>query len=192
MDVTMKLGTLPRVEDADLPDSLRDHVAILETKGIDTTFHRYMAHSPLVADFYWRDFYLLLFAQGTLPRRTKELVRLVLAAISGCPFCRANDIESALANGLTQPEVEAGLALDIASLEPVDALVAGLAQRMSPFDEGSPLGDDDWKALRSYFDDDQVAELLMCISVLAGVGRMLVIAGFIPQTCDVNANAATR
>ena len=179
--------SLPLVDDEALPASLQQHVARLETKGVDTDFHRYAAHSHLASDFYWNDFYAGLFAGGRLPRRTKEIVRLVLAAISGCPFCRANDIASAKEHGVTEGEVEAALALDFTTLPRADAAAADLARRFSLFHDGASLSAEDWAELRSHFDDEQISELLFCTSVLAGVGRMLVVSGFVPEVCEIPA-----
>ena len=181
-----------KVDGAPLPTVMRERVLGLESQGVDTRFHRYMAHSHRASDFYWGSFYPQLFAEGALPRRTKEIVRLVLAAISGCPFCRAQDIASALANGVSQNEVDAALGLDIAALPPAEAAAADLAQRMSPFRVEDPLAESGWRALREHFDDTQISELLMCTAVLAGVGRMLAAAGFINQVCDIDAGTTGR
>lgn len=185
----MTTDHLPQVPDEQLPAVLRERVPMLEGQGVDTRFHRYMSHSHRVADFYWGSFYPRLFVEGSVPRRTKEIARLVLAAISGCPFCRAQDIESALAHGVSQDEVDAALGLDLTALPAADAAVADLAQRMSPFLVAEPLDESGWQTLREHFDDEQVSELLMCIAVLAGVGRMLAAAGFIEQVCAVGPGA---
>lgn len=144
-----------------------------------------MAHSERAASVYWAEFYPRLFAEGALPRRTKEIVRLVLAGVSGCHFCRAQDIESALAHGVSQDEVDAALGLDLSSLTEADSVAADLAYRVSPFHDGETLTEAEWARLRGSFDDEQIAELLMCSAILAGVGRMLVVAGFVPGACAV-------
>ncbi len=181
----MTIDALPQVTDDQLPVSLADHVRGLDDAGVDARFHRYMAHSERAANLYWAEFYPRLFAEGALPRRTKELVRLVLAGVSGCHFCQAQDVASALAHGITQVEIDAVLALDLSALPEADAVAADLAYRLSPFHDGDSLSDEDWARLRGHFDDEQVAELLMCASVLAGVGRMLVVTGFVPRDCPV-------
>ncbi len=182
--------SLPLVADDGLPATMRQHVETLEAKGIDTAFHRYAAHSHLASEFYWDDFYVGLFAGGRLERRTKEIVRLVLAAISGCHFCRANDITSAREQGVSERDVEAALALDFETLPRQDAAAAEFAQRFSLFHDGSPLSAHEWAELRRHFDDEQISELLFCTAVLAGVGRMLVVAGFVPQVCDLPGSSA--
>lgn len=176
---------LPQVEV--VPEPMAAQVARLEALDADTTFHHYVAHAPGVASFYWGDFYQGLFYGGVVPVRTKEVGRLVLAVLSGCMTCRAGDIASARAQGLTEEQVEGVLRLDPASLPPAEQVVLELAQRLSPFVDEQVLTEDDWARLRAHFDDEQVSELLMCLAVLAGVGRMLTTTGFVPKVCEVPA-----
>lgn len=181
----MSIDQIPMVDYSAIPQSLRTHIEFLEAKGIDTRFHRYIAHSTAATDFYWKDFYTNLFYKGTLSLRTKEIVRLVLATVSGCPFCRQNDIDSARKNGVSEQEVNAILALNFEELPSADAAAAAIAQRISPFCDGETLTDTEWAELRRQFTDEEIAELLICTSVLAGVGRMLAVTGFIPRTCPM-------
>lgn len=181
----MAVSQLPLVERDQLPSPLAAQVDRLDTLGADTTFHRYVAHSAAAAEFYWGDFYARFFFGGTVPVRTKEVVRLALAALSGCTFCRQGDVDSARVNGLTDEQIDGLLMLDPSSLAPGDRVAFDVATRLSPFGEERPMSAGDWETLRQYFTDDQVAELLLCISVLAGVGRMLSVCGFIPRTCAV-------
>lgn len=182
---TSSLPDLPLVDRERLPDALRAQVQRLESLDADTTFHRYVAHSTPTATFYWEDFYQRLFYAGTLPARTKEVVRLALAALSGCTFCRAGDIDAARRQGLTDAEIDGLLALDTRPLPERDQVAADLAVRLSPFTDEHPMARADWDRLRAHFSDEEVAELLLVTSVLAGVGRMLSIAGFIPRYCEI-------
>ena len=47
------------------------------------------------------------------------------------------------------------------------------SHRLTPFHDSGPLLVQEWQELRDHFDDEEMAELLICASVLAGVGRML-------------------
>lgn len=182
----MSIEDLPQVADRDLPSVLTDHVRRLDEAGVDARFHRYMAHSERASQVYWEQFYPRLFAEGVLPRRTKEIVRLVLAGISGCHFCRAQDVASALEHGVSQAEVDAALFSDLSFLPEADAVAAEVAYRISPFHDGESMTEEEWEQLRAHYDDEQIAELLMCTSILAGVGRMLVVTGFVPRACPVS------
>jgi AhpD family alkylhydroperoxidase len=181
----MQLHELPLVDRGEVPEALVAQVERLESLGADTTFHRYIAHSPAAADFYWNDFYARFFFGGVLPVRTKEVVRLALASLSGCTFCRQGDVDSAQQRGLTVEQIEGVLAMDSSALPADEQAAFDLAVRLSPFAEGQPLSSHDWVRLRAHFTDEQVAELLIVTSVLAGVGRMLSVAGFIPRNCEV-------
>lgn len=184
----MSVPDLPLIDHAHLPASLSAQVERLEGLGADTSFHRYVSHSSRIVDFYWRDFYANVFYDGALDIRTKEVVRLALAALSGCTFCRAGDIDSALKHGLSQTEVDAVLALDPSPLPAAEASAFRLALRLSPFAlEEEIMTQADWDELRSHFTDEQVSELLLCTSVLAGVGRMLAVGGFVPRVCEIPA-----
>ena len=182
---TSSLPDLPLVDRERLPGALRAQVQRLESLDADTTFHRYVAHSAPNATFYWEDFYQRLFYGGTLPVRTKEVVRLALAALSGCTFCRAGDIDAARRQGLTEEEIDGLLALDPRTLPERDQVAADLAVRLSPFADERAMTEADWDRLRAHFSDEEVAELLLVTSVLAGVGRMLSTTGFIPRYCEV-------
>lgn len=179
---------LPLVDHGSVPAALQTQLARLESLGADTTFHRYVAHAPHIVNFYWREFYEHVFRNGVVPIRTKEVARLALAALSGCTFCRAGDVDSALRNGLTQDQVDGVLALDPSCLPEGEKVAFEVAVRLSPFShDEQPMDEADWDRLRQHFTDGQVAELLMCVSVLAGMGRMLAITGFIPRTCEISA-----
>jgi alkylhydroperoxidase family enzyme len=184
---TGSVPDLPLVDRDRLPAALRAQVERLESLDADTTFHRYVAHSGPTATFYWQDFYQSLFYSGRLAVRIKEVVRLSLAALSGCTFCRAGDIDAARRQGLTDAEIGTLLALDPSGLPERDQVAVDLALRLSPFADERPMTEADWTRLRDHFRDEEVAELLIVTSVLAGVGRMLSTAGFIPRYCEIPA-----
>ncbi len=187
----MTVPALPLIDVADLPASLTAQVERLQGLDADTTFHQYASHAPHVVDFFWHDFYANIFYDGLLPLRTKEVVRLALAALSGCTFCRIGDIDSAIKNGLSREQVDGVLALDPSSLPADEQAAFAFAIKVSPFALSEELMTEaDWAELRTHFTDPQMSELLLCTSVLAGVGRMLVIAGFVPRVCELPAPQA--
>jgi alkylhydroperoxidase family enzyme len=174
----------------DVPSVLVQHVHNLEAAGVDTAFHRYMAHSHKACDFYWGRFYADFFNQTTVSRRDIEVTRLRLAAQSGCSFCRAHDIASALACGVNQTTIDAlfesaSEPSAIPALDDHDRTLAELADSISPFTPMFPMSESLRQALQNMYSDEEIAEVLMVTGVLAGIGAMLVAAGFVPFECEI-------
>lgn len=89
----------------DLPDVVKDRVALLESLEIDTRFHRFMAHSPDACNFYWGAFYSDFFQAKQGIQRDLQIIRLRLAALSGCPFCREQDVAGAREAGVNDDTI---------------------------------------------------------------------------------------
>lgn len=173
-----------------VPPVLAQHVDNLEAAGVDTSFHRYMAHSKKACDFYWGRFYTDFFNQTTVSRRDLEVIRLRLAARSGCSFCRAHDVASALKCGVTQTTIDALFASvstpsEIAVVDNHDSTLAELADSISPFTPIFPMPESLRQALLNMYSDEELAEVLMITGTLAGIGAMLVAAGFVPFECEI-------
>ncbi len=174
----------------DVPPVLAQHVHNLEAAGVDTAFHRYMAHSHKACDLYWGRFYADFFNQTTVSRRDIEVIRLRLAARSGCTFCRAHDVASALACGVAQTAIDAlfesvSNPAGIGVLDDHDRTLAELADSISPFTPIFPMADSLRQALLNMYSDEEIAEVLMVTGILAGIGAMLVAAGFVPFECEI-------
>jgi len=173
-----------------VPAVLTQHVNNLEAAGVDTAFHRYMSHSTQACDFYWGRFYADLFHQTVAPRRDIEVIRLRLAAQSGCSFCRAHDVASALACGVSQETIDALFEstrepFEIENLQKHDQVLAALADSISPFTPIFPMDAAFTEILTRMYTDEELAEILMITGVLAGIGAMLVAAGFVPFECEL-------
>jgi AhpD family alkylhydroperoxidase len=175
---------------SDVPSVLTQHVNNLEAAGVDTAFHRYMSHSTQACDFYWGRFYADFFNQTAAPRRDIEIIRLRLAAQSGCSFCRAHDVASALACGVTQESIDALFESsrepsEISALSKHDQILATLADSISPFTPIFPMDAELTGLLSDMYTDKELAEILMVTGVLAGIGAMLVATGFVPFECEI-------
>jgi hypothetical protein len=143
----------------DVPPVLTQHVHNLEAAGVDTGFHRYMAHSQKACDFYWGRFYADFFA-------------------------------SALACGVTQTTIDAlfesaSEPSAIPALDDHDRILAELADSISPFTPMFPMSESLRQSLQNMYSDEEIAEVLMVTGILAGIGAMLVAAGFIPFECEI-------
>lgn len=183
---TMDFPLLP-VERIGSP--LREKIETIEALGGDTRFFRFAAHAPHIAQLYWVQFYRDVFFKGLLPVRVKEIARLRLAALNGCSFCQVGDKASAMANGVSETEVEAlfgdGQA---ASFSAAEQAAADAATRMSNFDSEGILEDELKARLVQAFQPDELVELFAAIGILTGMARMLLAAGFITRTCAIPAD----
>lgn len=168
-----------------LPEPFRTKVEGVQALGGDPSFFQFAANAPHIVDFYWTGFYQGPFFHGVLPIRVKELVRLRLAAHSGCGFCQVGDAESARQHGVTAAEIDAVMALDLerfTAAEQASLRFADLTATTGPLQPSDPALIDE---LQAHFSEEQLVELFTVVGVLNGMGRMLVATGFIPATCDV-------
>jgi AhpD family alkylhydroperoxidase len=182
-DPTMNFPVLP-VDQIGSP--LREKIGTIEALGGDTRFFQFAAHAPHVVQLYWVQFYQDVFFKGLLPVRLKEIARLRLAALNGCSFCQVGDRASAMANGLSESEVEAlfgdGQSPTFSAAEQA---TADAAMRMSNFDAEGVLDDGLKARLMQCFKPDELVELFAVIGILTGMARMLHATGFITRTCEV-------
>ena len=71
----------PLLPPSELTPELEDMVA----KGVDERWVRQLSHAP-EALLGWTDFYWKLLFAGIIELRTKEIVRLRVAALNGCHY----------------------------------------------------------------------------------------------------------
>lgn len=169
----------------EIGEPLRSKVRTIEDLGGDSGFHRFAAHAPEIAEFYWGHFYRDVFFAGRLPVRLKELVRLRLAALNGCPFCQAGDAASARQHGISQEEVDAVFAIRDDGFPPAERAALKVATRMANVEPDDLLTEENKAQLTAHFDQAQLVELMVVMAVLTGMGRMLAVAGFIERSCPV-------
>ena len=165
---------------------LREKIATIESLGGDTRFFQFAAHAPHVVQLYWVQFYQDVFFKGLLPVRLKEIARLRLAALNGCSFCQVGDRASAIANGVSEGEVDALFANGQSpSFSAAEQATADAATRMSNFDSEGVLDDELKARLVRCFEPDELVELFAVIGILTGMARMLLATGFITRTCEL-------
>ena len=140
-----------------------------------------------MVQLYWVQFYQEVFFKGVLPVRLKEIARLRLAALNGCSFCQAGDKASAIANGVTEAEVEAIFGDgQCPSFSTAEQAACDAATRMSNFDSEGILGDALQARLVQQFTAEELVELFAVIGILTGMARMLLAAGFISRSCEIS------
>lgn len=168
-----------------LREPFRTKVEGLRALGADTRFFQFAANAQPLVDFYWGDFYQRVFFTGGLPLRLKELVRLRLAAHSGCTFCRVGDAASARSHGVSQEEIDALLRLELDRFDEGEQAALLLADHTAATTPPEPLADELGARLCASYSDEELVELFMVVGVLHGMGRMLVATGFTPVACEV-------
>jgi AhpD family alkylhydroperoxidase len=168
-----------------LPEPFRTKVEGVQALGGDPSFFQFAANARPVVDFYWGDFYGSLFFNGTVPIRVKELVRLRLAAHSGCGFCQVGDAESARTHGVTNEEIEAVMAFELDRFGAAERAALMIADLTAATQPPKPADPSLLAELRTHFSDAELVELFTVVGVLNGMGRMLVATGFVPATCEV-------
>ncbi len=114
---------------------------------------------------------------SNLPAATQELVKLRASQINGCGFCTDMHIKEALHAGESQQRLnlvavwrEAKVFTDAerAALE-----LAEQGTRIA--DAAGGVSDDAWANAAKYYDDDQLAALVVVISLINAYNRMNVI-----------------
>jgi hypothetical protein len=73
----------------------------------------------------------------------------------------------------------------ITELSERDQVLASLADSISPFTPILPMPEELNESLQSLYTDQELAEILMITGVLAGIGAVLVAAGFVPLECEI-------
>jgi AhpD family alkylhydroperoxidase len=174
----------------EIGEPLRTKVRTIQQVGGDSGFHQFAAHAPEMAEFYWGHFYRDVFFAGRLPVRLKELVRLRLAGLNGCPFCQAGDAASAQQHGISQDEIDAVFAMRDDGFPPAERAALEAATRMANVEPDDLLTEENKADLAAHFDQAELVELMMVMAVLTGMGRMLAVAGFIERSCPVRLTPA--
>lgn len=168
-----------------IPEPLRTKVEKVRALGGDTRFFQFAANAPEVVEFYWGKFYRDLFFQGRLPVRLKELVRLRLAALHGCPFCQVGDVASAREHGVSQAEIDQVMGLREDGFPPRERVALAAASQMSNADPDQTVAEETMRELAEQFEQAELVELFVVVGVLTGMARMLAATGFMERSCPI-------
>jgi alkylhydroperoxidase family enzyme len=137
-----------------------------------------LAHQPELRDLF-NELYAVVWSQGRIEHRTKEISRLRNARITGCGFCvnvrferdgeRISESDAACVvdgyedSGLTGREV--------AALRLTDALI-GDPSKVDP-----RLADE----VREHFDEGEIVELALCVILGIATEKVLITLGLEPE-----------
>lgn len=137
-----------------------------------------LAHQPALRDLF-NELYAVVWSQGRIEHRTKELSRLRNARITGCGFCvnvrfesGGERISEADAACVVDGYEESGLsAREVAGLRLTDALI------------GDPHKTDPaWAAsIREHLSEEEVVELGLCVTLGIATEKVLITLGLEPE-----------
>ena len=121
----------------------RDEATLIEVAG----------NAPEVMDWYYNSFYARMFHGGRVEVRIKQLARMKLSTMHGCAFCNRGNSKAALADGVSQ--------------EQLDAL----------FDPASALFDDRERAVLAGDNTNRPTALYLAATVQLKTGARIVTSG---------------
>lgn len=170
---------MPLVPVDELPADLRAQWDATQRDGL-RDFLRLMAHAPEPFRLFNAAYASARF-DNHLGARLTELVRIAVAQTTRCPVCMAGRHPGAIAEGLTE-ELVAEIGGERTAMTEAESAAVTFAQQFAT--DHLSITEDDKAALRTYFDPQQVVELIL-LSVFCLVGRFSMLAGLQEQSCPV-------
>lgn len=127
------------------------------------TFFGTMARVP-EAFATFMPFYTAVIEHGTVERKYKELAYLKASLINGCEYCHRAHSASGKKNGVTDDQIKALAFFNrSAAFDPQEKAVILYAERVTRGASAIRLAELD--ELKQYFNDDQIVELTLAISI---------------------------
>ena len=164
---------LTKIARADLPEDLkalwdaamrdRDEATLIEVAG----------NAPEVLDWYYNSFYAQMFHGGRVEVRIKQLARIKLSTMHGCAFCNWGNSKAALADGVSQEQLNALYDPNSAVFDDRERAVLRLCEEMTLANMDGYMDRNLYRALSEQFDDGEIFELGVCLAVLVGMAKFL-------------------
>lgn len=109
-------------------------------------------------------FYTAVIEHGTVERKYKELAYLKASLINGCEYCYRAHSASGKKNGVTDDQIKALAFFNrSAAFDPQEKAVILYAERVTRGASTIRLAELD--ELKQYFNDDQIVELTLAVSI---------------------------
>lgn len=141
----------------------RDEATLIEVAG----------NAPEVLDWYYNSFYAQMFHGGRVDVRIKQLARIKLSTMHGCAFCNRGNSKAALADGVTQAQLDALFDVDSAAFDDRERAVLRLCEEMTLANMDGYMDGPLYESLSAHFDDGEIFELGVCLAVLVGMAKFL-------------------
>ena len=117
-----------------------------------------------------------VYQNSQLPVREREAARWTIALINDCAVCRDTRAREGETVGAGEGfYAELSRWRTSAELSDRERLCAEFAERFAL--DHLAMGDEFWDRLRTSFDDDEVADLVMCCGMFLGLGRVMAVVG---------------
>jgi len=161
------------VSDEKIPQFLNENI----TKSINLTgdafFLKVLGSNSKVSEVYYEEFYKKIFYKGTVDIKTKEIIRLRLAGISGCRYCISIDEHSALQNGVSEEEIFNAKSNKIDRFDDSLKNILKLVNHISLSKASERAEKEIIEQVLSDYSQEQFVEILFVTAILAGMGNML-------------------
>lgn len=158
------MSRLSRLGRNEVPDSIGEiYDRYMRQRGNVPNMFRTMAHRPEIFATMIAHFEAILNT-GTLPLRLKELVIVRTSQLNACEYCLASHSIIAKKLGWSAEQVE-----DLANFEqrddftPAEKAALRLAEKMTL--DSTHLSEEQFRELRSFYDEGEVVELMAAIGL---------------------------
>lgn len=156
---------LPRLEPDQIPQDLHAYAGDPQRRAVVLG----LGHCPEILKA-WLDLYYQVTRQpGRLGVVRKEMVRHLLAQLSGCEVCQAQISAEALEQGLT-PENIARLSQPDDHFPAAEQVMLHFARRL--FEGHEQVSSDDFARLSQHFSPEEITELGFVVSFFAASARL--------------------
>jgi alkylhydroperoxidase family enzyme len=139
----------------------------------EATLIEVAGNAPEVLDWYYNSFYAQMFHGGRVDVRIKQLARMKLSTMHGCAYCNRGNSKAALADGVTQAQLDALFDVDSAAFDDRERAVLRLCEEMTLANMDGYMDGPLYDALSAHFDDGEIFELGVCLAVLVGMAKFL-------------------
>ena len=139
----------------------------------EATLIEVAGNAPEVMDWYYNSFYAQMFHGGRVEVRIKQLARMKLSTMHGCAFCNRGNSKAALADGVSQEQLDALFDPDSALFDDRERAVLRLCEELTLANMDGYMDRHLYDALSEHFDDGEIFELGVCLAVLVGMAKFL-------------------
>ncbi len=164
---------LKKIPRAELGDDLATLWDVAMRDRNEATLIEVAGNAPEVMDWYYNSFYAQMFHGGRVEVRIKQLARMKLSTMHGCEFCNRGNSKAALADGVSQEQLDALFDPDSALFDDRERAVLRLCEELTLANMDGYMDRHLYDALSENFDDGEIFELGVCLAVLVGMAKFL-------------------